>query len=121
MLLQKCSQGSSSFFLIFFFFFLFFSFIHSKPYDSKADVFAFGILVLELVTRRAVNLDRIGPRESQCPCGLDVAGLQKRLPKGIPGPLLKLGLVCAEWSGEKRPSMKQAEQMAGAIEKALAK
>lgn len=52
---------------------------------------------------------------------LDVIGITKKIPKtlGYPPPFLKLGLVCVEYSSEKRPNMKQAEQMAGAIEKSL--
>ncbi len=37
-----------------------FSFSHKV---SQADVFAFGVIVLELITRRTVNIDRIPPRE----------------------------------------------------------
>lgn len=56
------------------------------------------------------------------PCGIDTVGLTRRIPKtmGVPPPFLKLGLVCVEYDPGKRPTAKQAEQMAGAIEKALA-
>jgi hypothetical protein len=41
------------------------------------------------------------------------AGLIRKIPKAlnVPAPLLKLALVCVEYSPEKRPTMKQAEQM----------
>ncbi len=34
-----------------------------RPYDAKADVFAVGVIVLEMATRRSVNIDRIAARE----------------------------------------------------------
>lgn len=57
------------------------------------------------------------------PCGIDVTGLTKKLPKtlNIPAPFLKLAFVCTSYEAEKRPNMKQVEQMAAAIEKSLAK
>jgi hypothetical protein len=47
--------------------------------------------------------------------------LLKKIPKtlNIPPPMLKLAFVCLEYNAEKRPTMKQADQMASAIEKAL--
>jgi hypothetical protein len=102
-------------------------------------VFAFGVIVLEMITRRTVNIDRIPPREVRAvaiselhfspasfqptnPCGIDTVGLTRRIPKtlNVPPPFFKLGLVCVEYDAAKRPTSKQVEQMATAIEKALA-
>lgn len=93
-----------------------------RPYDAKADVFAFGVLVLEIITRRSVNIDRVGKSEPNA-CGVDVIGLTRKMPKTInaPPPFMKLGVVCVEYVPEKRPTMKQSEAMAVAIEKSLAK
>lgn len=39
-----------------------------KPYDAKADVFAYGIFLCELITRGAINL----VRRKETAFGLDV-------------------------------------------------
>ena len=55
-----------------------FNFFFVQRYDaSKTDVFAFGILLLELVTRRTVNIDRINSREPLNPAGIDTGWLKE--------------------------------------------
>ena len=86
-------------------------------YNQKVDVFAFGCLVLELITRRTISVDRIANRDTMEPCGVDTTGLVKKIPKTIdyPPPMLKLAFVCVQHKPDKRPTMQQAEQMTNAI------
>jgi serine/threonine protein kinase len=85
-----------------------------KAYNEKADVFAFGILLCEIITRAAVNLDRLGKKEFNA-YALDLDGLRQKVPKDCPGPFWKLAVCCVSYEPEKRPSMGQIEKMIAAI------
>jgi len=85
-----------------------------KAYNEKADVFAFGILLCEVITRGKVNLDRLGKKEFNA-YALDLDGLRAKVPKDCPGPFWKLAVCCVNYEPEKRPSMKQVDKMLSAI------
>lgn len=85
-----------------------------KAYNEKADVFAFGILLCEIITRAAVNLDRLGKKEFNA-YALDIDGLRQKVPKDCPGPFWKLAVCCVNYESDKRPSMAQVEKMISAI------
>ena len=91
-----------------------------KAYNEKADVFAFGILLCEVITRAAVNLDRLGKKEFNA-YALDLDGLRQKVPKDCPGPFWKLAVCCVSYEPEKRPSMGQVEKMLAAIQQCTQK
>jgi len=71
-----------------------------KAYNEKADVFAFGILLCEVITRAEVNLDRLGRKEINA-YALDLDGLRQKVPKDCPGPFWKLAVCCVNYEPEK--------------------
>lgn len=78
-----------------------------KPYDAKADVFAFGIFLCELITRGAINL----VRRKETAFGLDVKALEQHIPKDCPPLFWKVAFCACSYSPQRRPSMRQVDKM----------
>ena len=90
----------------------------SKAYNDKVDVFAFGILLIEIITRGSVNLDRIG-KSSDYAFALDVESITKEVPKDCPEIFWKVALCCCNYDPDKRPTMVQVEKMISACQERL--
>lgn len=75
--------------------------IQDKPYDSKVDIFSYGIVMCELIARIKADPD-ILPRKST-DWGLDEAKFRKLVPDDCPDPFLSVILQCCCPSPEHRP------------------
>ena len=84
-----------------------------KAYNDKVDVFAYGILLCEIITRGKVNLDRVGKSANNA-FALDVESITKEIPKDCPPVFWKVALCCCNYEPEKRPTMMQVEKMIAA-------
>jgi serine/threonine protein kinase len=82
-----------------------------KPYDQKADVFAYGIFLCELITRGGINL----VRRKETAFGLDVKALEEHIPKDCPPLFWKVAFCCCTYNPQRRPSMSQVEKMLSKI------
>jgi serine/threonine protein kinase len=82
-----------------------------KPYDQKADVFAYGIFLCELITRGGINL----VRRKETAFGLDVKALEEHIPKDCPPLFWKVAFCCCTYNPQRRPSMSQADRMLAKI------
>jgi serine/threonine protein kinase len=78
-----------------------------KPYDQKADVFAYGIFLCELITRGGINL----VRRKETAFGLDVKALEEHIPKECPPLFWKVAFCCCTYNPQRRPSMDQVSKM----------
>jgi len=74
-----------------------------EKYDSRADVFSFGMILIELITRRKPPKRKPGRAYA-----FEETALLPRLPNpGPPPALYSLLLECAQFYPEKRPSMSE--------------
>jgi serine/threonine protein kinase len=68
------------------------------PYDHKVDVFSFGLVLLELVTRKKIGTDIMRNHDY----GIDIEW-KNLIPKDCPEAFYKLGAICCDSSPENRP------------------
>jgi len=72
-----------------------------QRYDSKADVFSYGMVLIEFVTRHKPVKRQPGRKYA-----VDVELLRQSSPKDTPAEFLQLAIDCAVWDADKRPQMK---------------
>ncbi|XP_069819449.1 dual specificity testis-specific protein kinase 1 [Dendropsophus ebraccatus] len=81
-------------------------------YDEKADVFAFGIILCEIIARIPADPDYL-PRTEDF--GLDIKSFREMVPTGCPPAFLQLAFHCCRMAAESRPSFCEVSQRLDAI------
>jgi len=75
--------------------------IMGKEYDGKADVFSYGMLLFEIITRKDVG--QVIPRNPDNGYRVDEMHLRPQLPKDCPQHFMELGFLCIKYDPNKRP------------------
>eukprot|EP01124_Arcella_intermedia_P019157 TRINITY_DN2629_c0_g2_i1.p1 TRINITY_DN2629_c0_g2~~TRINITY_DN2629_c0_g2_i1.p1 ORF type:complete len:291 (-),score=51.26 TRINITY_DN2629_c0_g2_i1:75-947(-) len=79
--------------------------ILGKPYDQSSDVFSYGMLIFEIITRRDVG--KLIPRHVQNGYKVDESHLRTQIPSDCPKHFVELGLLCIKWEPKRRPTFIQ--------------
>jgi len=75
--------------------------IVGNEYDQKADVFSYGMLLFEIITRKDVG--QVIPRGPDDGYAINEVKLRDKLPKDCPGHFIELGFLCIKYDPTKRP------------------
>jgi len=75
--------------------------IVGNEYDGKADVFSYGMLLFEIITRKDVG--QVIPRTPDNGYAVDEIRLRSQLPKDCPQHFMELGFLCIKYAPDKRP------------------
>ncbi|XP_040268940.1 dual specificity testis-specific protein kinase 1-like, partial [Bufo bufo] len=86
--------------------------LRGDVYNEKADVFAFGIILCEIIARIPADPDYL-PRTEDF--GLDIVMFREMVPSGCPPAFLPLAVRCCRMAPESRPSFCEVSQRLEAI------
>jgi len=75
--------------------------IVGNEYDQKADVFSYGMLLFEIITRKDVG--QVIPRGPDDGYAINETKLRAQLPKDCPAHFVELGFLCIKYDPTKRP------------------
>lgn len=75
--------------------------IQNSGYDEMADVFSYGMLMMEIIARRDVG--KVIPRNASNNFAIDERVVRTRLPKDCPKHLAELAFLCIKYDPKKRP------------------
>lgn len=78
--------------------------ILGQPYSEKADVFSFGIVLCEIITRRKITTEL--QRSALDAFGLDVDKFLDLVPSDAPAELTSIALECCVYEADQRPTFK---------------
>jgi len=86
-----------------------------KQYNEKADVFSYGVVLVEIVTRANAPPDTM-ERSASSGYTLNFDKLRPHIPPECPPEFLKLARLCLRVSPDERPTFKQALDILKAIQ-----
>lgn len=86
-------------------------------YDNKVDVFSYGIVLCELITRVKIS-DHL-QRKPQEAFGLNVSQLEKLIPADCPPEFAQVAIDCCAYEPSARPSFKDVIRRLKPIQKSL--
>jgi serine/threonine protein kinase len=72
-----------------------------QPYDEMADIFSFGMLMFEIISRRDVG--KLIPRSVANNFAINEADVRTRLPKDCPKHFAELAFLCVKYEPNLRP------------------
>jgi len=76
--------------------------ILGKDYDELADVFSYGMLLFEIISRKDVG--QLIPREAKNNFQIKEAQIRPQIPKDCPKHFLELAFLCVKFEPSKRPT-----------------
>lgn len=91
--------------------------ITGQDYDERVDLFSYGIVLCEIITRRKISREL--QRKPEEAFALNPNELFKLIPKDCPEALKQLALKCADYTPENRPSFLTILDILADIEKEL--
>mmetsp|Transcript_15286 Transcript_15286/g.35383 ORF Transcript_15286/g.35383 Transcript_15286/m.35383 type:complete len:564 (-) Transcript_15286:732-2423(-) len=75
-----------------------------ENYGYPADVFGLGMIIVEIIARRAVGKDSFAERKVQNNFQLDMDELRGALPEEAPPMLIELAMQCCDYEPDDRPA-----------------
>jgi serine/threonine protein kinase len=91
--------------------------ITGQDYDERVDLFSFGIVLCEFITRRKISREL--QRKPEEAFALNPNELFKLIPRDCPEALKQLALKCADYTPENRPSFLKVLDSLAEIDKEL--
>lgn len=89
--------------------------ITGQDYDEMVDIFSYGIVLCEIITRRKISREL--QRKPEEAFALNPKELDKLIPPDCPEALKQLAIKCADYTPENRPSFLQILDGLADIEK----
>jgi len=75
--------------------------VRGQPYDERSDIFSYGMLMFEIISRKDVG--RFIPRTKKTNFGVDESDVRPRLPPDCPKHFADLGFLCTKTDPQQRP------------------
>jgi len=83
--------------------------IFGMDYDQRAEVYSFGLLMCELITR--FKIEETVPRTPKTNFGLDTTAYKTFVPADCPPAFLAVALKCASYEPQNRPEFRDITKM----------
>lgn len=81
--------------------------LFEEEYGVEADIFSYGMMLLEIMKRRKIGEDNFGIRPPSKLFHLDVELTRSQMPPDAPGSLVVMALQCVSFESSDRPSSEE--------------